>query len=108
MNETNNLKAFLCKKDQADFSDADLHYVVVFKNFDNGNYISWNWVAFFLNFINFAYIKNWMAFLISFLTGGLAVIILAFFLIICTILKFKQAKQKAELLSNDFNEQKNL
>lgn len=93
MNETNNLKAFLCKKDQADFSDADLHYVVVFKNFDNGNYISWNWVAFFLNFINFPYIKNWIA---------------CFFLIICTILKFKQAKQKAELLSNDFNEQKNL
>lgn len=101
------LKTFLCTSEQTELSEDDIHYVMAFKKFKTGEYVNWNWAAFFLGTANFAYRKNWIAMVISFFAPGIIMrIILVLFSDYLYYMKFKDVCTKARFLSSSEEEQK--
>lgn len=60
--ENDALKIFLTGGKRSDYSESDVHYVLAFRRFQSGDFISWNWASFFLGAIHATYRKNWIAF----------------------------------------------
>lgn len=106
--ENDALKIFLTGGKRSDYSESDVHYVLAFRRFQSGDFISWNWASFFLGAIHAAYRKNWIAFVFSLLAPfSLGHILFALFGDYLYFLKFKHTKESAEFAAQAGGDKEN-